>query len=710
MEPKCFRHPEVTGKYYCSKYNRYMCEECLACLDPNIYCKFRKMCMIWEIAKYGTPEQQEKAYAGKKEKTEGGEKPLSVNIRFVPTDKTFRVDTGTTIMDAARDNEVYINARCGGKGVCGSCRVRVESGSVDSRPTALFTEEDSEKGFVLACTAKLTGDVTVEVPDENRARALKIVEDASHIKEKLLHQREIIPLVKIVPIELVPPTLDDPSSDLDRTRQAFRSKGIDIPDPCISLGALSELSSELRKHHWKVNIALLDRGFTREIIRTTRYSSEEKYYGLAVDMGTTSVVAYLVEFPGAEVVGVASTQNRQVVCGEDVISRIICAKGEEGMERFHGHAIKTINDLVDELVTVAKIHHDQILSFVVAGNTVMTQAVLRLDPSSIRTEPYVPVAVRFPVWHAGDIGIKIHPLAGLYIIPGNAAYVGGDITSGIVASGLNRHDDVIMFIDVGTNGEMVLGNKEWMLTASCSAGPAFEGGGIRHGMRALPGAIDVVEINPETFEAECSTIDDLPAAGICGSGMITLMGNMFLSGVIDSSGKFNEKIDSKRIRKGDYGLEYVLSREEENGLEEDICITESDISILMQSKAAVYSGITTLLKSGGMTMDAISRFYVAGGFGKYIDFEMAVVMGLFPDVDLDKFEYLGNSSVAGAYLALVSEEARNELVDVSKKMTYVDFSSSNLFFDEYQQAMFLPHTEHQSFPTVMEKLKSVQGV
>ncbi len=686
-----------------------MCEECLACLDPNIYCKFRKMCMIWEIAKFGTPEQQEKAYALKKEKTGAEEKPVSAKIRFVPADKTFSVDTGTTILDAARDNDVYINARCGGKGVCGSCRVRVESGSVDSRPTALFTEEDNEKGFVLACTSQLTGDVTVEVPDENRARALKIVEDASPIKEDLLREREISPLVKIVSLELVPPSLDDPSSDLDRTRQAFRSMGIDLTDPCISLGALSELSSMLRKHDWKVNIALLDRGFTREIIRTTGYDHEEKYYGLAVDMGTTSVVAYLVEFPGAEVIGVASTQNRQVVCGEDVISRIICAKGEEGMEKFHGHAIRTINDLVSELVTVAKIRPDRVLSFVLAGNTVMTQGVLRLDPGSIRTEPYVPVAVRFPVWHAGDIGIKIHPLAGLYVIPGNAAYVGGDITSGIVASGLNRHDDVIMFIDVGTNGEMVLGNKEWMLTASCSAGPAFEGGGIRHGMRALPGAIDGVEIDPGSFEPKCSVIDGLPAVGICGSGMITLMGNMFLTGVLDSSGKFNEEIRSDRIRKGDYGPEYVLSRKEENGIEEDISITESDISILMQSKAAVYSGITTLLKSGGITMDAISMFSIAGGFGKYIDFEMAVVMGLLPDVDREKFHYLGNSSVAGAYLALVSDEARREQVEVSKKMTYVDFSSSNLFFDEYQQAMFLPHTELQSFPTVMEKLNSGKG-
>ena len=709
MEPKCVRHPEETGKYYCSKYNKYLCEDCLACQDPSLYCKFRSMCLIWEFVKHGTPEMQEKAYAKKKEEAAALKKTKKAKITFLPGKNTFETETGTTVLDAARKNDIYINAGCGGKGVCGSCKIKLKSGSLDSESTHLFTKEENEKGFSLACTSKISGDVEIEIPDENRARALKIVENAFNVKGDILKDRKIAPLVKIIPLELTPPSLDDPIGDLDRVRQALNSKGIKYNEPCISLPSLTELGKKLRENNWKVNIALLDRGFGREIIKTTPYNPDEKYYGIAADMGTTSVVAYLVDLSSAEVTGVASTQNRQVICGEDVISRIICAKGDEGLNKFHDYAMKTINDLIDELITVAKISRNEILSFVVAGNTVMTQSVLKLDPASIRTEPYIPIAVRFPVWHAEDIDLDIHPRAGIYIIPGNAAYVGGDITSGIVSSGLNYHTDVIMFIDVGTNGEMVLGNKDWMLTASCSAGPAFEGGGIRYGMRALPGAIDNVDINPETFEPVISVIDEKPAVGICGSGMITLLGNLFLTGIIDSSGKFNDTITSKRVRKGDLGPEYVIVWQKDSDIEEDIYITESDISILMQSKAAVYSGIMTLLKSGGIGMDQVNRFFVAGGFGKYINFEMAVVMGLLPDIDLGKFEYLGNSSIAGAYLALVSEEARAELVDVSKKMTYVDFSSSNLFFDEYQQAMFLPHTQSKTFPTVFEKIRKIKG-
>ncbi len=718
MEPKCFRHKEETGKYYCAKYGRYLCEDCLACQDPTIYCKFRKMCMIWEIIRFGTPEMQEKAAAAlKKEKEIGdGEKkedikkiPETAKVTFLPGNTVVEVKTGTTLMDAARDNDVYINARCGGKGVCGSCKVKLKSGDLKTKKTTLLNDEDIERGYVLACTSEITGDVKIEIPDENKARALKIVEEGSEIRKKLLGNRAIKPMLTVSSVEIPPPTLDDPSSDLERTRKALKSDGIDVDEQSISLEALSELSADLRSYNWKVSISILDRGYTKEIIRTTPYDRDRKVYGLAVDMGTTSVVGYLVDLSSAEVIGVASSQNRQVVCGEDVISRIICAKGDEGLERLHNYAMKTINDIIEELVTVTKINRRDILTFVLAGNTVMTQSVLKLDPASIRTEPYVPVGVRFPVWQAKDIGLNIHPLAGMYIVPGNAAYVGGDITAGIIASGLNHKDDITLFIDVGTNGEMVLGNKNWMMTASCSAGPAFEGGGIRHGMRALPGAIDDVQIDPATFEPEYIVIDNIPPVGICGSGMIALIGSLFMAGVIDSSSKLNDNLKTDRIRETEHGREYVVAWEKDTGLEEDIYISESEIAILMQSKAAVYGGIMTLLNKAEIPLESINQFLIAGGFGKHIDFEMAIVMGLLPDIDIKKYSYLGNSSIAGAYLALVSQEIREEMVEVSKQMTYIDFSSSNMFYEEYRKAMFLPHTDHRSFPSVFKRIEDFRS-
>jgi uncharacterized 2Fe-2S/4Fe-4S cluster protein (DUF4445 family) len=706
----CYKHSENPGKYYCSKYNRYVCDECAACQDPKLYCKFRKMCFLWEVVKHGMPEWEPAEAAEKQAAPVEAERrePELAEIIFMPSNIVVKVEKGTTVLEAAHRADVYINARCGGKGVCGSCKVKLASGNLEYEETPLFNQNDKDKGFVLACRACIFSDVTVIVPEENKARALKIIENGVQIRSKLLADRKISPVVSIIPLMLEPPTLDDASSDLERVRHALKKIIPGNTNIFIGLTVLRELSSFLRKNNWKINLALLHHGFTLEIIHIRPYNSSPDFYGLAVDMGTTSVVAYLVNLNNAEVIGSTSTQNRQVVCGEDVISRIICAQGEGGLDKFHDYAIGTINSLVDELVSITSIKREDILSLSVAGNTVMTQSVLKLDPSSIRTEPYVPVAVEFPVLHAKNIGLKINPRAGVYVVPGNAAYVGGDITAGILVSGLYKREGITLFIDVGTNGEMVLGNKEWMMTASCSAGPAFEGGGIRHGMRALPGAIDSVKIDQRTLEVTVRVIDDEKPAGLCGSGMISLIASLFLSGILDSSGKFSEKVTGKytyeRVRRGKSGNEFVVAWQRDSQLEEDVIITEADISILLQSKAAVYAGIMTLLKSAGIALETIDRVQLAGGFGKYIDFELAIILGMLPDIDLNKFEYLGNSSISGAYLALVSEEVRNELLNLSRAMTYIDFSSSNLFYDEYIQALFLPHTNMRAFPSVVKKL------
>ncbi|MBN2402806.1 MAG: DUF4445 domain-containing protein [Spirochaetes bacterium] len=702
MEPVCYKHSDRTGKYYCSKYQRYLCDECLACQDPSLYCKFRKMCFIWEVVKHGTPDMQEMALAlAKKIKVRVKGK---ASVTFLPLNKTIEVEKGTTLLEAAHKGGIYINARCGGKGLCGSCKVKVEDGDLECEDSPLF-DKDKDRGFVLSCRAQIIGDVVISVPEENKARALKIVQDGFHVKEQLLTGRSISPLVSIVPLELLPPSLDDASSDLERVRHALSKAGFGNAYMYISLPVLRDLSASLRSNNWKVNIALLHHGFTHEIIKVEEYKPLYKLFGLAVDMGTTSVVAYLVDLISGDVIGSTSTQNRQVVCGEDVISRIICAKGKDGLQIFHDYAISTINSLIDELIAVTKINRNDILSFAVAGNTVMTQSVLKLDPSSIRTEPYVPVAVDFPILHAKNIDLDINPKAGVYVVPGNAAYVGGDITAGILVSGLYTREGITLFIDVGTNGEMVLGNKDWMMTASCSAGPAFEGGGIRQGMRALPGAIEAVGIDPATLEVSLGVIDNEPPAGLCGSGMISLIASLFTSGILDSSGKFSDKLSDGRLKRREFGNEFVVSWQKDTQLEEDIVITEADIAILLQSKAAVYAGIMTLLKSAGITLEAIDRIQLAGGFGKYIDFKLAIILGMLPDTDLSKFEYLGNSAMSGAYLALVSEDARKELLKISRAMTYIDFSSSNLFYDEYRQALFLPHTDIRSFPSVEKILK-----
>ncbi len=704
MEPTCHRHPDRRGIYYCAKKKVYLCEECLQCQDPTLYCKDRTMCMIWEVLKHGTPDQQEKKPMSSSPSSAAKDSSIHT-ITFLPSGKTARVKPGTTLTQAAQDADVYLNARCGGKGVCGSCKVTVQEGAVDAKESVLLKPEDVRKGVVLACTATVNADATILVPEETKAQALQIESHGKDIGKSLLGGRTVSPFVSQHAIEIAPPTIDDPTSDLDRVTHALKSQGLAEEELTIGLDALRELAQLLRQENWKVTVTLVDHGCRKELIRTAPYNTQAPLFGIALDMGTTSVVAYLVNLLTGEVLGQAATQNQQVVSGEDVITRIIAAKNAEGLRRVHRYGINTVNQLVDGLCKAHDCDPNDLVALSAAGNTVMTQLLLKLDPSSIRYEPYVPTCTWFPLVKAQEIGIKIHSRAAVYVVPGNAAYVGGDITAGIVSSGLHQGEETTLFIDVGTNGEMVLGSKDWLMTAACSAGPAFEGGGIRHGTRALPGAVEKVTIDPQSKEPTIQTIGDLPANGICGSGMISLIGELMLAGIIDTSGKFNDNLTTPRVRQGDFGMEYVLVWEKDAELSEDILLSEADIDTLLRSKAAVFGGIMTLVKQAGFDLELIDRFWVAGGFGRHIEFDKAILFGMLPDIPLEKFTYLGNSSVAGSYLALVNREARNELRETSRAMTYVDFSSSNLFFDEYQQAMFLPHTDMRQFPSVKERLK-----
>jgi uncharacterized 2Fe-2S/4Fe-4S cluster protein (DUF4445 family) len=345
---------------------------------------------------------------------------------------------------------------------------------------------------------------------------------------------------------------------------------------------------------------------------------------------------------------------------------------------------------------------------VVAGNTTMTHLFYGLNPQYIREEPYIPVAALFPLIRGKNVGFKLDPQAIIYSMPNVASYVGGDITAGVLVSQIHKKEAVSLFIDVGTNGEIVLGNKEWLVTAACSAGPAFEGSGIKFGMRAMEGAIEEVEIDPRTFDCNYRVIGDVKPIGICGSGMIDTLAEMYMTGVIDQKGKIREEIGSKRIRRGESGLEYVLAWRVESAVNKEIVITEVDLDNLIRAKAAIYAGFATLVAHMGMTFGDIERLYIAGGFGRYIDVERAITIGMLPDLPLDKFVFLGNTSIMGAYYGLMCDRLRHEAEEIARKMTYVELSVSRSFMDEYMSALFLPHTDMNAFPTVareMEKRK-----
>jgi uncharacterized 2Fe-2S/4Fe-4S cluster protein (DUF4445 family) len=431
---------------------------------------------------------------------------------------------------------------------------------------------------------------------------------------------------------------------------------------------------------------------------------------VAIDIGTTSNVIYLVDLIEGKVIDRASAYNGQIQAGEDVISRIIFAqKRDGGLARLQKMVLKTLNGLLEELASRNQIPTTQISKAVVAGNTTMIQLFLALDPRTIREMPFIPtIGQPLPVT-AEELGLAINPQATVDCLPVVGAYVGADITAGVLASGMYDTDALTLFIDVGTNGEIVLGNRDWLITCACSAGPAFEGSGVRHGMRATAGAIEEVWIDARTYEPTYETIGNLPARGIAGSGMIGLLADMFITGVIDKAGKIARDLPSPRVRVGDHGGEYVVVWANQSGIGTDIVINEVDIENLLRTKGAIYAGFTVLVQSVGVELADVEQVFIAGAFGQYINIEKAIQIGLLPDMPWDRFHYLGNTSVLGAFHSLVSRKVRRQVLDISQKMTYLELSADNTFYDRFMSALFLPHTDITAFPSVMRLLEEREG-
>jgi len=688
---KCVNHPDRETSYMCSKHGIYLCEECLECRDPDIYCKFRSACPIWYEHKRKARQARQKAAL---------EKADTYKVSFQPENKTIQVKPGSTLLEAAQKADVHINASCNGKGSCGKCKLILNSGDIEQEPTPLLSDQEKENNYMLACRTKVQGDVAVSIPPEAVERKLKVAglgEELSVQFKGLVSQLE--PMLKEISLELEPPTLDDSVSDLDRLNRGLKKAGCDVARLNVGLKVMQELSNAMRDENWKVNVSVIQKKCSNEILKVKPGNGVRKSLGLAVDVGTTSIVVYLVDMADGAILAATSGHNQQAACGDDVINRIICAE-KNGVKKLSSMVLSTINNLIREALDSADSDYRQINNVVLSGNTTMTHLLLKIEPRYIRREPYIPNASEFPIFKAGELGIKANPIAAVFIMPGPASYVGGDIVSGMVYSGLHREEPLTLFIDVGTNGEIVLGSREWLMTAACSAGPAFEGGGIRWGMRAEEGAIEKISIDPNTLEPIYQTVSDAAPRGICGSGMIDLISEMLLKGIIDPSGKFKLDTSHTKMKQDGDEIAYILAMAEDTEMGEDIIFTETDINSLMMSKGAVYAGFTTLLNQAGLDFNMLDRIWISGGFGQYLDIDKAITIGLLPDIERSKFRYLGNSSIGGAYMALLSDVYRREARQISNSMTYIDFSSSSQFMDEYTSALFLPHTNINAFPSV----------
>ena len=685
---KCINHPDRETSYICMKHNIYLCEECLECRDPDIYCKFRPSCPIHFITKKGF-ESSDKAPVEKE-----------CTVTFEPGDKKVIVTVGTNLLEASQKADIYINASCNGKGSCGKCRLIIQSGKLYSEKTSLLTDKEKEKGYVLACQSKIFEDIIVRIPEETIEKKLRAAGMGEAATKKLAGLvGKIEPIIEKISLQLDLPTMEDTVSDLDRLKRQLKKSGYDISKMSTNIRVMRQLTEAVRDENFKVVASILWKKCSSEIVDIRPSHDQKPSFGLAVDLGTTSIVVYIVDMVDGAILSAASGHNSQAACGDDVINRIVCSE-KDGVKKLQAMALSTINNLIKQALVSINADHKQIENIVISGNTTMTHLVLGIAAKYIRREPYIPTVSEFPIIKAGEIGLKAAHYAGVFVMPGPASYVGGDIVSGVLYTGFNKFEDPTLFIDIGTNGEIVVGNDEFLMTAACSAGPAFEGGGIRWGMRAEDGAIEKITLDLETFEPDYLTVENKPARGICGSGMIDLLSEMLLKGVIGQDGKFLIDMNHPRFILFQEEPAFILEFAKNIDSEENIIFTQSDIKSLILSKAAVYAGFTILLKQIGMDFSSISQMIITGGFGQFLDIEKAITIGLLPDIEREKFKYMGNSSIAGAYMALLSNSYRQQAIAISNSMTYLDFSSNNDFMEEFTRAQFLPHTDTNLFPTV----------
>jgi len=645
---------------------------------------------------------------------------MSFQVRFFPKNIDVKLDASVTVLEAAFMAGVEINSACGGKGDCGRCKVLVE-GKTESQPSDKISQEDWARGWRLACTTKILGDAAVFVPEGSRVEDLQIFESFTTGEVT-----EISPLTTAKYVEIPVPSLDDNRGDVERLSSSL---GLADGDLHIELDMLRDLPKIVRDSGWRVT-AMVDRTGRPRLVDINNWDTSGRNFGIALDIGTTTVVLALVDLRTGKVVAQASDYNKQVMCGEDILARIAYAE-DGGSERLRQLILESIDYLISQVVVLSevcrpdskKVCREEVTAMAIAGNTTMVHLLMGLHPKQIRYQPYVSVTNVPPVYKAKDLDIKIHPEAPIYFVPGRASYVGGDIVADVIASGMNLSDKVSLLIDVGTNGEVVLGNKDWMVSCSCSAGPAFEGGEVGSGMRAMTGAIEKVSIDKD-LNVTYSTIKNDKPRGICGSGLIDAISEMFSRGVIDKKGKI-QAVGGGRVRTTDGGKEFVIAFAKEtketavslamkakSGIwgartvqGKEITITDDDIVNIIRTKAAMYAACDVLLESMQMSFDDVDKLYIAGGFGNYIDVEKAINIGLLPDIPREKFSFLGNAALGGARMTLLSGSKRDEALAVYGKMTYLELTTNNAFFDRFTSSLFLPHTDIDRFPSVGARSK-----
>jgi uncharacterized 2Fe-2S/4Fe-4S cluster protein (DUF4445 family) len=638
-------------------------------------------------------------------------------IQFLPHDTTIQISEGETLIRAALEAGVHVNASCGGEGVCGKCRILIEEGTVDGGLSERLSRSDIEKGYRLACQSFVKEDLVVRVPVESTIDAgvlnlMSTPRETARIRQMdlndLKQQDLFAPPVEKKYLELPEPTADDRLPDVTRL-VSFLKLYHQEHRLVVSLPVIRKIPELIRKESFKVT-AILERpvheGRKTHIINIQPGDTTAENFALAMDIGTTTVYGQLIDLATGEIMAQKGDFNGQISYGEDVITRIVYAEKPGGLAKLHEVIIQTINGIIQKLVKKSKIDVDNISNITLAGNTTMTQLLLQINPRYIRRSPYVPAATLYPPIKATDIGIILNKHTSALVYPAISSYVGGDIVAGVMGSGMYLTDKLTLFLDIGTNAEIVIGNKEWFACAACSAGPAFEGGGIEFGMRAAKGAIEDFSVDPDTLEPMNVCIGNVRPKGICGSGLIIMVATLFEMGIINNLGKFERDLDTPRIQERNGVYEYVLAYKDETQIDRDIVLTEIDIENLIRAKGAIYSGCMTLLEEIGMSIQDLEQIILAGGFGSYVDLEKAMVIGLLPEVDPAIITFIGNGSLMGSKMSALSNHIRKDVIDVTKKMTNFELSETASYMDNYIAALFLPHTNLELFPKLQMRIRA----
>ena len=620
---------------------------------------------------------------------------------------------GENLLEVARKTNVAIDAPCNGNAACGKCKVRLLGGELDSKKTHHISDEEYAGGWRLACCSKICADVEVMVPDiasayKSRMKVadlsspdeIKIFDD---LKEQVLQAGIALKNdMKVITLQMDEPTLDDTMPDNERFTRALRAQsGVNVIR--ISYTALNKLAFVLRKSQFEIQVVL--RETAKDLFVYDVFEKEKNVIvgGMAVDIGTTTVSAIIIDMLTGEILAKGSAGNGQIRYGADVINRIIESEKPGGREKLQKAVIdETINPLIDTMCRQAHLDHSQIYRLCIASNTTMNHLLLGVFADPVRMEPFVPSFFKTNSVYAYNIGINVNQDAHIILAPNIGSYVGGDITAGTFVSMVWNKPEFSLFIDLGTNGEIVFGNSDFMFSCACSAGPAFEGGDISCGMRATDGAIEACTIDEETMEPTYSVVGDpgTKPVGICGSGIIDIIAELFRCKIISPKGKFIR--EGKRVRHDEHGMgSYVIAFQEEAGSVKDVEITEVDIDSFIRAKGAIFSAIRTMLSYCDFDVSMIEHVYVAGGIGSGINMQNAIRIGMFPDVPLELYEYIGNSSLVGAYAMLYSNEAERKVYEIAQNMTYIELSNINSYMDEFVGACFLPHTDSALFPNIV---------